>query len=77
VRWDLHQCKGFGCLNNRVVGDCRNCFNMSLEENRWKSPFRGTIPMADVIAMKKGTLRLGIDVGGGQEASQLTWRGLE
>ncbi|CAI5490896.1 unnamed protein product [Closterium sp. Naga37s-1] len=65
VRWDLHQCKSFGCLNSRVEGDCRNCFNMTLESNRWKAPFRGSITMAAVIAMKPGSLRLGLDVGGG------------
>lgn len=65
VRWDLHNCKSFGCLNKRVLGDCRDCFNLTLEETRWKVPFMGTIPMKQVIEMKKGTLRLGIDVGGG------------
>ena len=29
----------------------------SMEANRWKSVYRGAPKMADVIAMKKGTLR--------------------
>eukprot|EP00897_Mesotaenium_endlicherianum_P000402 jgi/Mesen1/10362/ME000080S09744 len=65
VRWDLHECKNFECLNTRVEGDCRNCFNLSLEAHRWKSYYRGAIKMADVIDMKKGSLRIGLDAGGG------------
>lgn len=28
VRWDSHHCKSFDCLNTRLQGDCRNCFNL-------------------------------------------------
>eukprot|EP00270_Netrium_digitus_P003644 TRINITY_DN1430_c0_g2_i1.p1 TRINITY_DN1430_c0_g2~~TRINITY_DN1430_c0_g2_i1.p1 ORF type:complete len:239 (+),score=75.81 TRINITY_DN1430_c0_g2_i1:361-1077(+) len=65
VRWTNHWCKSFHCLNTRKLGDCRNCFNMSLEFNRWKESYRGSITMADVIALKKGALRIGLDAGGG------------
>eukprot|EP00850_Spirogloea_muscicola_P017995 SM000160S02536 [mRNA] locus=s160:148373:150650:+ [translate_table: standard] len=65
IRWDLHYCKTFACLNTRDAGDCRNCFNLSLESSRWRSYYRGAPKMADVIAMKNGTLRIGLDAGGG------------
>lgn len=64
IRWSLHQCKPFACLNDRRVGDCHNCFNFTLEKKRWKSGFRGSLKMQDVIDMKKGSLRLGLDAGG-------------
>lgn len=65
VLWTLHKCKSFECLNTRSLGDCRNCFNLTLEEQRWKHEYRGTILMADVMALKKGSLRIGLDAGGG------------
>ncbi|CAI5467639.1 unnamed protein product [Closterium sp. Yama58-4] len=65
VRWSLHSCKSFTCLNTRVVGDCRNCFNLALEKNRWQRGFRGSLPIPVVIKMKRGSLRLGLDAGGG------------
>ncbi|CAI5509007.1 unnamed protein product [Closterium sp. Naga37s-1] len=65
VRWSLHSCKSFTCLNTRVVGDCRNCFNLTLEKNRWQRGFRGSLPIAYVIKLKRGSLRLGLDAGGG------------
>eukprot|EP00270_Netrium_digitus_P015359 TRINITY_DN5367_c0_g1_i1.p1 TRINITY_DN5367_c0_g1~~TRINITY_DN5367_c0_g1_i1.p1 ORF type:complete len:399 (-),score=99.11 TRINITY_DN5367_c0_g1_i1:525-1679(-) len=65
VRWDQHSCGNFECLNARTAGDCRNCFNLTLESSRWKSSYRGSIRMADVIALKKGTLRIGLDAGAG------------
>lgn len=65
VRWDLHYCKSFECLNTRIQGDCRNCFNLNLEEHRWRSFYRGNLKMEDVINMKKGSLRIGLDAGGG------------
>lgn len=65
VRWSLHSCQSFHCLNTRVVGDCRNCFNLTLERNRWQRGFRGSLPIREVILLKKGALRLGLDAGGG------------
>ncbi|GJP43810.1 hypothetical protein CLOM_g3222 [Closterium sp. NIES-68] len=66
VRWALHECKSYGCVNTREKGECRNCFNMSLEEKRWQKPYLGTVPMAQVWQLKPpGSLRIGLDVGGG------------
>eukprot|EP00850_Spirogloea_muscicola_P015638 SM000122S25745 [mRNA] locus=s122:45280:47607:+ [translate_table: standard] len=64
VRWDHHECKSFSCLNERKTGDCLNCFNMTLEFMRWRSRANGVIPMKDVVRIKKGTLRIGLDFGG-------------
>eukprot|EP00850_Spirogloea_muscicola_P021249 SM000242S08485 [mRNA] locus=s242:88605:92567:+ [translate_table: standard] len=57
--------ESFECLNTRALGDCRNCFNMTLEANRWRSNYRGSLKMREVIDMKRGTLRIGLDAGGG------------
>ncbi|CAI5505003.1 unnamed protein product [Closterium sp. Naga37s-1] len=66
VRWGLHECKSYACVNSREKGECRNCFNMSLEVKRWQAPYLGTIPMAQVWQLKPpGSLRIGLDVGGG------------
>ncbi|CAI5479759.1 unnamed protein product [Closterium sp. Yama58-4] len=65
VRWEQQQCGSFHCLNTRALGDCRNCFNLSLESHRWQHRFRGNPTMQDVMQLKNGSLRLGLDVGGG------------
>eukprot|EP00271_Cylindrocystis_brebissonii_P013201 TRINITY_DN32847_c0_g1_i1.p1 TRINITY_DN32847_c0_g1~~TRINITY_DN32847_c0_g1_i1.p1 ORF type:complete len:412 (-),score=53.40 TRINITY_DN32847_c0_g1_i1:407-1642(-) len=65
VLWDAHQCKSFACLNRRVVGDCRACFNLTLEEHRWKTAYQGSLTIQQVVDRFNGTLRLGLDVGGG------------
>ncbi|CAI5470950.1 unnamed protein product [Closterium sp. Yama58-4] len=65
VRWGSHHCKSFACLNARALGDCRNCFNLTLESYRWQRAYRGSHTMADVIKLKRGALRLGLDAGGG------------
>ncbi|CAI5491856.1 unnamed protein product [Closterium sp. Naga37s-1] len=63
--WDHHACSSFACLNARVVGDCRLCFNLTLERNRWRVRYRGSLTIADVLKMKQGSIRLGLDIGGG------------
>ncbi|GJP29811.1 hypothetical protein CLOM_g19883 [Closterium sp. NIES-68] len=65
VRWGSHHCKSFACLNARALGDCRNCFNLTLEGFRWQRAYRGSQTMADVVKLKRGALRLGLDAGGG------------
>eukprot|EP00850_Spirogloea_muscicola_P004074 SM000017S02814 [mRNA] locus=s17:459314:462095:- [translate_table: standard] len=64
VRWDNHHHSSFAEINNRTMGDCPNCFNLTLEFLRWRSKANGAIPMKDVVRMKRGTLRIGLDVGG-------------
>ena len=57
VRWKLHHCKSFECLNTRLLGDCRNCFNMTLERNRWLRGYRGSLSARDVVKLTRGTIR--------------------
>ncbi|CAI7744052.1 unnamed protein product [Closterium sp. NIES-54] len=57
VRWQQHRCHSFSCLNRQSATDCRNCFNMTHEAHRWQRPYKGSIAMQDVIAMKPKSLR--------------------
>lgn len=65
VRWDLHQYNSFEAITRRKQGDCRNCFNLTLEASRWFKERHGTIRLEKVVKMKKGSLRIGLDIGGG------------
>ena len=62
MRWQLHQCKSFACLDRRVVGDCRNCFNMTLEWKRWGRK-RAGLDIDRVMALKPRGLRWGCHKG--------------
>ena len=57
IRWSRHHCKSYQCLNERVIGDCLRCFNMSLESQRWLRPYRGSLTAAKVMTLTRGTLR--------------------
>lgn len=57
VRWNYHSCGTYECLNRRTVGDCKNCFNMTLEANRWRVRYRGSLTIREVVDMKGGALR--------------------
>ncbi|CAI5945140.1 unnamed protein product [Closterium sp. NIES-64] len=62
VRWDLHRCKSYGCINSRLLGDCRDCFNLTLEAKRWKNNYRGAVTLAEVMKLKPpGSIRIGLD----------------
>ncbi|GJP45927.1 hypothetical protein CLOM_g5262 [Closterium sp. NIES-68] len=66
VRWDLHRCKSYTCINSRLLGDCRDCFNLTLEAKRWKNNYRGAVTMEEVMGLKpQGSVRIGLDAGGG------------
>eukprot|EP00271_Cylindrocystis_brebissonii_P002235 TRINITY_DN1266_c0_g2_i1.p1 TRINITY_DN1266_c0_g2~~TRINITY_DN1266_c0_g2_i1.p1 ORF type:complete len:1074 (-),score=238.24 TRINITY_DN1266_c0_g2_i1:1596-4817(-) len=65
VRWNDHLCKSFECLNARVVGDCRDCFNLTREARRWKHNYQGSLTIREVLDMFNGSLRIGLDAGGG------------
>eukprot|EP00270_Netrium_digitus_P000897 TRINITY_DN1102_c0_g3_i4.p1 TRINITY_DN1102_c0_g3~~TRINITY_DN1102_c0_g3_i4.p1 ORF type:complete len:397 (-),score=114.45 TRINITY_DN1102_c0_g3_i4:288-1478(-) len=65
IRWELHGCKSIACLNARKTGDCRNCFNMTLEGMRWKTQYRGSLTIRDLFRLKPAGIRLGLDVGRG------------
>ena len=57
LRWSRHHCKSYQCLNERVMGDCLQCFNLTLESKRWLHPYRGSLTAAKVMALTRGTLR--------------------
>eukprot|EP00271_Cylindrocystis_brebissonii_P002233 TRINITY_DN1266_c0_g1_i1.p1 TRINITY_DN1266_c0_g1~~TRINITY_DN1266_c0_g1_i1.p1 ORF type:complete len:447 (-),score=82.33 TRINITY_DN1266_c0_g1_i1:90-1430(-) len=65
VRWEQIACDSFHCLNTRLRGDCRNCFNLTQEAKRWKFNYRGSLQIKEVIEMFGGGLRIGLDAGGG------------
>ncbi|GAB2230299.1 hypothetical protein Droror1_Dr00014560 [Drosera rotundifolia] len=74
VVWNAYSCKNYTCLVNRRLAkgsdDCKDCFDLQGREPvRWreregKHPLEFTID--EVVAMKKpGTIRIGLDIGGG------------
>eukprot|EP00850_Spirogloea_muscicola_P010826 SM000065S20175 [mRNA] locus=s65:155004:157946:- [translate_table: standard] len=65
VRWNHHRCKSYDCLRRRAGGDCRNCFDLGKEVKRWEMSYYGTFVMREIVAMMNGTLRIGLDAGGG------------
>ncbi|CAM6097642.1 unnamed protein product [Calypogeia fissa] len=71
VIWTAHTCKGFDCLRNRVKGkvfaDCLDCFDLEgRERKRWVA-LGGDLDFTvqEVVALKNGTIRIGLDLGGG------------
>ncbi|EFJ06416.1 hypothetical protein SELMODRAFT_135385 [Selaginella moellendorffii] len=73
IRWSHYTCKSFDCLNRRakeskVFVDCADCFELTgAERTRWVVP-RGkndVITIKDLVALKRGSLRIGLDIGGG------------
>ncbi|KAJ7521873.1 hypothetical protein O6H91_19G072400 [Diphasiastrum complanatum] len=71
ILWTAYSCKSFDCLNARakkkVFADCLDCFDLQgRERRRWVMPESNVdFSIADVLAFKQGTLRIGLDIGGG------------
>ncbi|KAJ7533832.1 hypothetical protein O6H91_13G066800 [Diphasiastrum complanatum] len=71
VRWTHYRCKSFECLNlrkyNNTFEDCLDCFDLNgLEKQRWMvARDRHDFPLDQVLALKNGTIRIGLDIGGG------------
>ncbi|XP_042516243.1 probable methyltransferase At1g29790 [Macadamia integrifolia] len=69
VRWSNYQCKNFGCLSSknprRGYSKCTGCFEMEKEMVKWVS--NGSLPIEflinDVLAVKSGEIRIGLDFG--------------
>eukprot|EP00897_Mesotaenium_endlicherianum_P008397 jgi/Mesen1/7586/ME000393S06679 len=54
VRWNLHQCKSYACVQSRARGDCGGCFSMDNEAKRWESEpneLSGVLSVENVIRM--------------------------
>ncbi|BBN04788.1 protein MpPMT.3 [Marchantia polymorpha subsp. ruderalis] len=71
VIWTAHTCKSFECLRNRVkekqFADCLDCFDLEArEKTRWvASGGELDFSVDDVLKVKNGTIRIGLDLGGG------------
>lgn len=74
IRWSAYDCKNFDCLNTRaqrkVFADCLDCFDLQGRElHRWtgnpSAPGAVDFTVEQVVALKPGGLRIGLDIGGG------------
>ncbi|KAL5555355.1 hypothetical protein UlMin_037591 [Ulmus minor] len=72
IIWDPYSCKSYKCLIDRknMPGfyDCKDCFDLQgREKNRWLKDNGGLDFRIDkILEIKpKGTIRLGLDIGGG------------
>ncbi|KAJ4959688.1 hypothetical protein NE237_019598 [Protea cynaroides] len=73
VVWTAYSCKDYSCLVNRShnqegFSDCKDCFELGGREKfRWITQGHGLdFSIDEVLATKKpGTLRIGLDLGGG------------
>lgn len=72
VDWTPYACKSYGCLVDRknrkdVWVDCKDCFDLQgREKHRWlNTTDRLHFHIDQVLELKKGTVRIGLDLGGG------------
>ncbi|WCJ43125.1 S-adenosyl-L-methionine-dependent methyltransferases superfamily protein [Euphorbia peplus] len=74
VRWSNYRCRNFECLSGknlkRGYSKCTGCFEMDREKQRWVSNSSKTssvLPVDflidDVLAIKPGEIRIGLDFG--------------
>ncbi|KAG8363833.1 hypothetical protein BUALT_Bualt19G0063300 [Buddleja alternifolia] len=71
VRWSNYQCRNFECLSSknprRGYSKCTGCFEMEKEKLKWIT--NATLPidflMKDVLGIKQGEIRIGLDFGVG------------
>ncbi|KAK9086467.1 hypothetical protein Syun_028861 [Stephania yunnanensis] len=69
VRWSNYLCRNFTCLSSknpkRGYSKCTGCFEMDKEKVKWIG--NGSIPVdfsvIDVLAVKPGEIRIGLDYG--------------
>ncbi|KAK3129177.1 hypothetical protein QOZ80_6BG0473090 [Eleusine coracana subsp. coracana] len=88
VRWDRYHCRGYGCLSarnpRRGYDRCVGCFDMDREKRRWTTrPTNKTVVVTefridDVLAVKPGEVRVGLDVSvtTGSFAARMRERGV-
>ncbi|KAL2349046.1 hypothetical protein Fmac_003046 [Flemingia macrophylla] len=70
VRWGNYQCRNFECLSSknpkRGYSKCTGCFEMDKEKVKWfsnSSLLRVDFLISDVLAIKQGEVRIGLDYG--------------
>ncbi|XAR52613.1 hypothetical protein NMG60_11020767 [Bertholletia excelsa] len=69
VRWSNYKCRNFECLSSknpkRGYSKCVGCFEMEKEKTKWVT--NSTLPVdfliKDVLAIKSGEIRIGLDFG--------------
>ncbi|KAI5072816.1 hypothetical protein GOP47_0012922 [Adiantum capillus-veneris] len=71
ILWSAYICKSFKCLNDRkkqkVFDDCNDCFDLEgKERERWeKHDTELDFSIEEVLRLKNGSVRIGLDIGGG------------
>ncbi|PKA56702.1 putative methyltransferase PMT2 [Apostasia shenzhenica] len=70
VRWSNYQCRDFKCLSSknhkRGFSICTGCFEMEKEKMKWvKDTSLVEFLISDVLALKPGEIRIGLDVSTG------------
>ncbi|XP_068660276.1 probable methyltransferase At1g29790 [Aristolochia californica] len=71
VRWSYYQCRNFSCLSSknprRGYSKCTGCFEMEKEKVKWvqNSSSLADFLISDVLAIKRGEIRIGLDFGVG------------
>ncbi|XP_045819050.1 probable methyltransferase At1g29790 [Trifolium pratense] len=69
VRWGNYQCRNFDCLSSknpkRGYSKCAGCFEMEKEKLKWvsNSSLSADFLISDVLKIKPGELRIGLDYG--------------
>lgn len=71
VRWSNYQCRNFECLSSknpkRGYSKCTGCFEMEKEKLKWvtNTSFPVDFLIKDVLAIRPGEMRIGLDQGVG------------
>ncbi|OAY62832.1 hypothetical protein ACMD2_14042 [Ananas comosus] len=70
VRWSKYKCRGFRCLSSRNpkrgFSKCAGCFELEKEKLKWvETASLAEFSIADVLNVKPGETRIGLDVSVG------------
>jgi SAM-dependent methyltransferase len=72
VVWSAYTCKNYACLidrkNHEGSDDCKDCFDLEgREQTRWINSYGSNMDYSidEVLDLKKNTIRIGLDIGGG------------
>lgn len=70
VRWSHYQCPDFSCLANKTkrrgFSKCTGCFDFEREKRKWvTNSSLAEFLISDVVAVKRGEIRIGLDVSVG------------
>ncbi|MQL71538.1 hypothetical protein Taro_003881 [Colocasia esculenta] len=71
VRWSSYHCRNFACLSSknpkRGFSKCTGCFELDKEKLKWvaNTSLRADFLIPEVLAVKAGEIRIGVDVSVG------------